>query len=343
MGIEISDRIAIEPNSFQIPERPLDCGNSGSTMRMMTGLLAGQDVAATLIGDLSLIRRPMKRLAEPLRQMGAVIRLRDEEYAPIVIEEGVKRSIIYRLTISSAQVKSAIIFASMRFPGTRVSELVPTRDHTERLLEHLKFQEGKTTIPSFEYDVPADPSAAAFFIVGVLLRKEADLTFRNLLLNPYRVSYLRKLHQAGASIEIMNRRLVQNELVGDVRVRSSALSAPITILPEEVPSLIDEIPALSLLGTVCGFDVSGAYELRFKESDRIEAMVANLEAMGIRVEEREDGYRVWPGELDDGVMKTYGDHRIAMTFAAAGLEIDDPDCVKISFPEFFGVLEEAGL
>jgi 3-phosphoshikimate 1-carboxyvinyltransferase len=305
--------------------------------------LAGQDINATLIGDLSLIRRPMRRLAEPLRQMGAVLTLRDDEYAPIRIEEGVKRSIVYRMTVSSAQVKTAIVFAGMRFPGTHISEPIPTRDHTERLMEHLKFQSGKTTIPSFEYDVPGDPSAAAFLIVGALLRKDSDLTFRNLLMNPYRVAYMRKLQQAGASIEISNRRLVQNEFVADVRVQSGATMSPIKIMPAEVPSMIDEIPALSLLGTICGFQVSGAAELRFKESDRIDAMVSNLEAMNIPVEQTEDGYSVFPGSLEDGIATTYGDHRIAMSFAAAGIEIDDPDCAKVSFPEFFSVLEEAGL
>jgi 3-phosphoshikimate 1-carboxyvinyltransferase len=342
IGVEIDQRVVIHPAPFIIPERPLDCCNSGSTMRMLTGLLAGQDIRATLIGDLSLIRRPMRRLADPLRQMGAMITLRDDEYAPIRIDEGVKRSIVYRMPVSSAQVKSAIVFASMRFPGTHISEPTPTRDHTERLMEHLKFQSGKTTIPSFEYDVPSDPSAAAFLIVGALLRKDVDLTFRNLLMNPYRIAYIRKLQQAGALIEIMNRRLVQNEFVADIRVRSGGVMSPIKIYPSEVPSMIDEIPALSLLGTICGFEVSGAAELRLKESDRIDAMVSNLEALNIPVEETEDGYRVYPAPLEDGIARTYGDHRIAMSFAAAGIEIDDPDCAKVSFPEFFSVLEEAG-
>jgi 3-phosphoshikimate 1-carboxyvinyltransferase len=343
LGIGVDGQVVIHPAPLQMSDQPLDCGNSGSTIRMLTGLLAGHDIPATLIGDLSLIRRPMRRLAEPLRQMGAVLRLRDEEYPPIVLEEGIKRPIIYRMPVNSAQVKTAILLAGMRFPGTRVSEPVPTRDHTERLFEHLKFQPGRTSIPSFEYDVPADPSSAAFFIVGALLRKNSDITFKNLLMNPYRVGYMRKLHQAGAPIEIKNRRLVQNELVADVRVRSGILMSPIQIVPQEVPSLIDEIPVLSLLGSVCGFEVSGAQELRLKECDRIDAIVSNLQTMNIRVEEREDGYRVWPGPFREGVARTFGDHRIAMTFAVAGMELDDPDCVKISFPEFFSILEEAEL
>jgi 3-phosphoshikimate 1-carboxyvinyltransferase len=282
----------------------------------------------------------MRRLAEPLRLMGAVLRLRDDEYAPVVLEEGVKQPIVYRMPVHSAQVKSAILFAGLRFPGTRVSEPLPTRDHTERLFEHLKIQPGRLKIPPFQYDVPGDPSSAAFLIVRALLRKNSDVTFRNLLMNPYRVAYMRKLHQAGAPIEISNRHLVQNELVADVRIRSGVLLSPIQILPEEAPSMIDEIPVLSLLGSVCGFEVSGAEELRHKESDRIDAMVSNLDQMGLRVEEKEDGYRVWPGSLRESVAETRGDHRIAMTFAAGGMEIDDPDCVKISFPEFFTILEK---
>ena len=341
--VEITDRIAIHPGTFRPPVRPLDCGNSGSTMRMLTGLLAGQDIPATLIGDLSLIRRPMGRLADPLRQMGAELLLRDEEYAPIVIEEGVKHSIVYRMPVSSAQVKTAVLFASIRFPGTHISEPIPSRDHTERLMEHLKFQTGKTTIPSFEYDVPGDPSAAAFLIVGALLKNGSDITIKSMLMNPFRVAYLRKLHNAGAPIEIMNRRLLQNELVADVRVRSGVLMSPIKIFPAEVPSMIDEIPALSLLGTLCGFEVTGAQELRYKESDRIDAMVTNLDAMGIPVAEAEDGFRVGQGNLTDGVARTFGDHRIAMAFAVAGVEIDDVECVKVSFPDFFSILEETGL
>jgi len=339
IGVASEGNLTIHPARLRIPDNPLNCENSGSTMRMFTGFLAGQDIPATLIGDLSLIRRPMRRLAEPLRRMGAVVRLRDDEYAPVVLEEGVKQSIVYRMPVHSAQVKSAILFAGLRFAGTRVSEPLPTRDHTERLFEHLKIQPGKVNIPPFQYVVPGDPSSAAFLIVGALLRKNSDVTFRNLLMNPYRVAYMRKLHQAGASIEIANRKMIQNELVADVRVRSGVLLSPIQILPEEAPLMIDEIPVLSLLGAVCGFEVSGAAELRHKESDRIEAMVCNLERMGLRVEEKEDGYRVWPGSVKESMAETYGDHRIAMTFAAAGMEIDDPECVKISFPDFISILE----
>jgi len=339
VGVACEGNLTIHPAPLRIPDNPLDCQNSGSTMRMFTGFLAGQDIPATFIGDLSLIRRPMRRLAEPLRQMGAVVRLRDDEYAPVVLEEGVKQPIVYRMPVHSAQVKSAILFAGLKFAGTRVSEPVPTRDHTERLFEYFKVLPGKVKIFPFHYDVPGDPSSAAFLMVGALLRGNSDVTFRNLLMNPYRVAYMRKLHQAGAGIEITNRKLVQNELIADVRVQSGTLHSPIQITPEEAPSLIDEIPVLSLLGAICGFDVSGAGELRHKESDRIEAMASNLTRMGLRVEEREDGYSVWPGPVTETVAETYGDHRIAMAFAAAGVEVDEPDCVRVSFPEFYSILE----
>lgn len=344
LGGGVEGDLMIHPARLRSPHQPLDCGNSGSTIRMLTGLLAGCNVPATLIGDVSLLRRPMRRLAEPLREMGAVIRLRDEEYAPVVLEEGSRYPIQYRMPNSSAQVKSAILFAGLNQPGTRVIEMVPSRDHTERLFEYLGLEariarRANPVVPVFEYDVPGDPSAAAFFVVGALLREGSDITFRNMLMNPHRVAYLRKLQNAGAKIEVTARTLLQNELVADLRVCSGSELRPIVIRPVEVPSLIDEIPVLSLLGTRCGFEVSGAEELRHKESDRIESMVSNLDALGISVEEGKDGYRVFPGKLrQDGVASTYGDHRIAMTFAVAGIELDDPECVRISYPEFFDVL-----
>ncbi len=344
LGSSVEGNLMIHPARLRSPHLPLDCGNSGSTIRMLTGLLAGSNVPATLIGDVSLLRRPMRRLAEPLREMGAVIRLRDEEYAPVVLEEGSRYPIQYRMPNSSAQVKSAILFAGLSHPGTRVIEMVPSRDHTERLFEYLGLEariarRANPVVPVFEYDVPGDPSAAAFFVVRALLRSGSDITFRNMLMNPHRVAYLRKLQNAGAKIEVTARTLLQNELVADLRVCSGGELRPIIIRPVEVPSLIDEIPALSLLGTRCGFEVSGAEELRHKESDRIEAMVSNLDALGISVEEGNDGYRVFPGTLrQDGVASTYGDHRIAMTFAVAGIELDDPECVRVSYPEFFDVL-----
>jgi 3-phosphoshikimate 1-carboxyvinyltransferase len=343
LGTSVHGDLIIEPQKLHSPAKPLDCGNSGTTIRMLMGLLAGQNLTATLIGDISLLRRPMRRVADPLRQMGAVIGLRDDDYPPVQLKEGVKRAIVYQMPFSSAQVKSAILLAGLRFSGMRVVEPVPSRDHTERLFEYLQVSTRQARrqppIPSFEHTVPGDPSAAAFFVVAALLKKDSDVTFHDVLMNPQRVAYLRKLQNCGANIEVSNRRLVQNELIADLRVRAGRQLQPIVIQPEEVPTLIDEIPALSLLGTQFGFHVSGASELRVKESDRIEAMVSNLDALGIYVEEWEDGFRVERGSLQEGMAKTFGDHRIAMAFAAVGIEVDDPDCVKISFPNFFEILE----
>ena len=339
LGASTHGNLLVHPARLAAPAEPLDCGNSGSTLRMLLGLLAGQNIPATLIGDLSLLRRPMQRVAAPLRHMGAVIDLRDENFAPVILREGVKRAAQHHLTIASAQVKSAGMLAGLRFPDTRVTESVPTRDHTERLFEYLQLHRNRGAVPAFHYTVPGDPSSAAFFVAGALLHPDSDLTISNLLLNPFRVAYLRKLQHAGAKIDVVNRRLIQNEFVGDVRVRGGDLRNPIDVRPQEVPSLIDEIPVLSILGTRCGFRVSGAGELRFKESDRIEAMVANLRALSIEVKEWDDGYQIHPGNLREGMAHTYGDHRIAMAFAVAGLEIDDPECIKISLPEFFTLLQ----
>jgi 3-phosphoshikimate 1-carboxyvinyltransferase len=342
LGVGIHDDHFIEPAPLQPPSHPLDCGNSGSTIRMLTGLLAGQDVPATLIGDVSLLRRPMRRVADPLRQMGATVFLRDEEFAPVILEEGVKRGITYKMPISSAQVKTAVLFAGLRFPGTRVLEQNASRDHTERLFDFLQISSRQARhappVPAFEYSIPGDPSSAAFFVAGALLQPESEIVFHGLLMNPHRIAYMRKLQHCGAHIEVTNRTLLQNELIADVKVTGGKALQPIVIQPEEVPGLIDEIPVLSLLGAKYGFQVSGAAELRNKESDRIEAMCSNLDALGIYVEQWEDGYRIEPGRLQDGMANSYGDHRIAMTFAVAGIELDDADCVTISFPEFFDIL-----
>lgn len=338
LGVLVKGNLEIHPSSMYTPSWPLDCGNSGSTIRMLTGFLAGQNLPAILTGDESLRKRPMKRVAEPLRLMGARIQLRNEEYAPLELLEGVKRPIEYSMPISSAQVKTAILFAGLKFPGTVVHEPIPSRDHTERLFEHFHIAPGKP-IPAFDYLVPGDLSSAAFFVAAALMKRDSELLISNVLVNPLRAYYLQKLQQAGADVQILEPRTLQNEPVADLRVRGGRTLKAIQVTPEEVPALIDEIPALSVLGTACGFEVSGAQELRYKESDRIKAIVSNMQNLGIRAEEKEDGYRIFPGRMISGVAQTYGDHRIAMAFSAAGIEIDNRECVKISFPEFFAILQ----
>jgi 3-phosphoshikimate 1-carboxyvinyltransferase len=340
LGTEIQNLAKIKPHPFKAPSKPLDCGNSGSTIRMLTGLLAGQQISAHLAGDQSLLRRPMKRVADPLREMGAVIELSSGDNPPIHLVEGAKHAIQYTMPVSSAQVKTAVIFAGLRFEGTSVTEPVPSRDHTERLLQHLQIHAGPSVhIPAFSYNVPGDPSSAAFLIVAALIHKK-ELILRNVLLNSYRIGFLKVLQRAGAPVAIAEERIQQNEPVGEIQVKSGGLSEPLVISADEVVSLIDEVPALTIAGLSHGFEVHGAKELRIKESDRIRAMTSNLIALGMEVEEWEDGYRVKPGNLSSSTAKTFGDHRIAMAFASAGIPIDDTTCANISFPEFFDLLKQ---
>lgn len=330
----------VRPHQLRHPEEPLDCGNSGSTIRMLTGLLAGQQIPATLIGDSSLMKRPMKRIAEPLRQMGAVVELRNDEFAPIELKEGTKHGIEYTSPVSSAQIKTAVLFAGLKFANTRVIEPLASRDHTERLFEHLQIETGPLVkIPAFSYMVPGDPSSAAFLIVAALLNN-AEVLFRNILLNQYRIGFLRVLERAGASLTIVEEWIQHNELVGDIQVHTDGIKEPIMIQAGEVSGLIDEIPALTVAGMMHGIEVHGAKELRFKESDRIKAMTSNLRLLGLEVDEWDDGYRVHPGKTRSTSLQTYGDHRIAMAFSAAGFAVDDPECATISFPEFYDLLNK---
>jgi 3-phosphoshikimate 1-carboxyvinyltransferase len=322
------------------PTSPLDCGNSGSTIRMLAGLLAGQNVGAVLAGDESLQRRPMKRVADPLREMGAELELTNGDYAPLTLIKGTTRGIAYTLPVSSAQVKSAVLLAGLRFSETKVIEPQPTRDHTERLFEFLGVKCGPdVTIPRFNYTVPGDPSSAAFLVVHALMKHKSGVIFRNVLNNPLRNAYLKILQDAGAIIEVTESRVMQNEPVADFHVHAQSQLHKIVISPEMVPALIDEIPALAVAGISAGFELTGAKELRYKESDRIRLLVENFRNLGLSVDEWDDGFRLAPGSPRSATVRTGGDHRIAMAFAAAGFAIDDEDCVKISFPEFFEYLK----
>lgn len=338
LGADSSRTGVNRPHHLHPPEEALNCGNSGSTMRMLTGLLAGQQISATLIGDSSLMKRPMKRIADPLRQMGAVVGLRDDEFAPLELTEGTKHGIEYTSPVSSAQIKTAVMFAGLKFANTRVIEPLPSRDHTERLFKHLQIEPGPSVkIPAFSYMVPGDPSSAAFLIVAALINKE-EVLFRNILLNQHRIGFLRVLERAGASVKIVEEWIQQNELAGDIQVHTGGIKEPIVISAEEVSGLIDEIPALTVAGMRHGIEVHGAKELRYKESDRIQAIASNIRLLGLEVDEWEDGYRVHAGKPRSARLRTYGDHRIAMAFSAAGFAVDDPECAIISFPEFYDLL-----
>jgi 3-phosphoshikimate 1-carboxyvinyltransferase len=342
------------------PQEALDAGNSGSTMRMLVGILAGQPFRSVLTGDASLSRRPMKRVIDPLTRMGARIQSAEGGLPPLQIEGGALVPIRYELPVASAQVKSAILLAGLFAEGeTEVIEPSPTRDHTEIALEQMGAEvgrhgcaitvRGRARLEGRKLQVPGDISSAAFFIVAALLVPESNLVIQNVGLNPTRTAILDLLVPMGGRVEVLNVDVIDGELLGDLHVESSQVQGG-EIRPEMVPGLIDELPVLAVLGTQTeqGLSFHGAAELRVKESDRIAVVAENLRRMGAEVEEFPDGLRVAGRQrLRGAEIETYGDHRIAMAFSVAGLIaesatlIRDSACVDISFPNFFTTLEQA--
>lgn len=331
------------------PDAPLDCGNSGTTMRLLAGLLAGQPFEAVLTGDKSLSGRPMARIIEPLTKMGAEIRSNDG-LPPLTVRGGRLKGIEFTSPIPSAQAKSAVLLAGLFADGpTRVVESVPTRDHTERMLKAI--EDGVFT--RGEVSIPGDISSAVFFIAAAACLSGSDLRLTNVGVNPTRTAILDVLRRLGASIEIVTPEADGSfEPEADIIVRGGLRSADITVLDGDViPKIIDEIPVLAVLGTQLegGLEVKDAGELRIKESDRITGIVNNLKKMGSSVTEFEDGFRVECSRLKGAVIDSYGDHRIAMAFAVAGLfaegvtEILDPECVNVSYPGFFEQLKEVAV
>jgi 3-phosphoshikimate 1-carboxyvinyltransferase len=341
------------------PATALDAGNSGSTMRMLSGILAGQPFKSVMTGDASLSRRPMKRVIDPLTQMGARIRSNEGGLPPLEIEGGTLKPIHYELPVASAQVKSAVLLAGLFAEGeTEVVESVPTRDHTEIALEQMGAEigrhgrtiavRGRAKMEGKKLYVPGDISSAAFFMVAGLLVPESNLVIRNLGLNPTRTAILDLLATMGGRVKVINVEMLNGELLGDLHIEPGKLRGG-EIPPEIVPGLIDELPVLSVLGTQTeqGLTFHGAAELRVKESDRIAVVAENLRRMGAEVEEFPDGLRVVGNQkLRGAEIETHNDHRIAMAFAVAGLVaqgttlIRDSGCVDISFPNFFPTLEK---
>ncbi|MGH9340496.1 MAG: 3-phosphoshikimate 1-carboxyvinyltransferase [Acidobacteriota bacterium] len=344
------------------PETALDVGNSGTTIRLLSALLAGHPFSSTIQGDESINRRPMRRIIVPLSQMGAEIEARDQQYPPLTIKGTQLHPISYRLPIASAQVKSCVLLAGLTANGrTTVIEEIPSRDHTERALPFFgaRFQRngpalsvhGGIPLQATEVETPGDFSSAVYFILAGLLVPEGGLQVRNVGMNPSRTGLLKLLEESGASIERTNQRESHAEPVADLNVRFSPEifeRFPREISGEWIPNLIDEIPALAILGTrlARGITVKDAQELRKKESDRIHSIVSNLTSLGIQIEEFEDGFHIPPAQqIRGGRVKTYGDHRIAMSFALASLiaqgpvEMDDPQCCSVSFPDFFERLQ----
>ena len=341
------------------PESPIDCGNAGTLMRLVAGLLAGQEGRSfELRGDESLSSRPMERVAEPLRRMGAQVETVDG-HAPVVVRGAPLRAISYELPVASAQVKSAVLLAGLCADGeTTVVEPRPTRDHTELMLAAAGARvarrsssvsverSGRLSLRSVH--VPGDFSSAAPFVVAATLLAGSEVTVHGVGLNPRRTALLDVLERMGARIFAFNRRRAGGEPVGDLEVRSADLVAT-EIGPDEVPRLVDELPLFALAaGMAHGVSVvSGAEELRHKETDRIESVTNALRPLGIRVEARHDGLRVRgvPSRPKGGGMDSGGDHRIAMLGAVAGLvsregvQVGGAEAVAISFPGFFELLE----
>jgi len=361
---------------FSPPSAPLDCGNSGTTMRLLAGLLAAQPFASVLVGDESLSRRPMLRVTRPLETMGARLSTTDG-HAPLRVEgRRPLGAIRYEMAVASAQVKSCLLLAGLGAEGrTEVIEpLTQSRDHTERMLRWFGVDvgmrelsgegeeggrvvvsvEGGSRLKARDLVVPGDISSAAFPVVGALMLPGSELELTGVGLNPTRTAVLDALRALGAALEISDAREQSNEPAGDIRVRGEGRLAPAfaganVIRGASVPQLIDELPVLAVLGTRVegGLEIREARELRVKESDRISATVQNLRAMGAEVEEFEDGLRVGgPVGLRGARVQSFGDHRIAMAFAVAALTAEGEtevegaeECVPVSFPEFFPLLE----
>ena len=344
---------------LRAPGAPIDCGNAGTLMRLISGLLAGHDGRTELVGDASLSSRPMERIAEPLRRMGATVET-TEGHAPLVVEGASLRAIDYELPVASAQVKSAILLAGVQADGaTTVVEPFPTRDHTERMLEAAGARvtrrpssvtvEGGASLRLPEVAVPGDISSAAPFLIGAAIVPGSAVTVHGVGLNPRRAGLLDVLERMGVRIAIYNRRSIGGEPAGDVEVRASDLVGA-TITAEEVPSLIDELPILAVAACHARGEtvVRGAEELRAKESNRIEAVVEELRRIGGHIRATTDGFRIKgvPARLRGGVVDSRGDHRLAMLGAIAGVasregvELRGAGAAATSFPEFFEVLEQ---
>jgi 3-phosphoshikimate 1-carboxyvinyltransferase len=346
--------------------RALDAGNSGTTIRLLTGILVGQSFTSKLSGDASIQKRPMGRVVSPLRQMGADIRAREDNFAPLQIHGTRLRGIHYKMPMASAQVKSAVLLAGLFAEGmTSVTEPVLTRDHTELALEEfgVSVEKDGTTITvrgvgadgkgqklqARSIDVPGDISSAVFFIAAASMFADSNIMIHGVGLNPTRTAILDVFAQMGASLQVMSLKSAHGEVVGDLAVKGTSLKGGV-IEKEQIPLVIDELPMLAALGpyTEEGIEIRDAAELRVKESDRIAALAENLRRMGATVEERKDGLKVAgraAGKLRGAEIEPHGDHRIAMAFAVAALgaegdtTIRDADCAGVSYPTFYEDLE----
>ncbi|SCY11681.1 3-phosphoshikimate 1-carboxyvinyltransferase [Alkaliphilus peptidifermentans] len=344
------------------PEDVLNVGNSGTTIRLLSGILAGQEFLTIITGDSSIRRRPMARIATPLREMGAIIEGRDNgRLAPLSIKGGGLKAIDYTLPVSSAQVKSAIMLAGLFANGnTKVTETTQSRDHTERMLKafggNVKKEDNTIIISKSDLygqtvEVPGDISSAAFFMVAAAAMPGSNLTIQKVGLNPTRTGIIDVLKKMGADIEMENSFVSGGEEIGDIIIRGCKLVGT-CIEKEIIPRLIDEIPVIAVAAALAEgkTTITGAEELKFKESNRITAMVTEMKKLGINITELTDGMEIeGPNIIGGGNVESYGDHRIAMAMAICGLfandtvKISNSECISISFPQFEERLKEITL
>lgn len=366
LGVSIDendDDIIVNGNGIHGLKEPLDvidCGNSGTTIRLVSGVLSGNPFFSVLTGDDSLRTRPMGRVITPLQKMGAEIRARDKnEYPPLAITGKKLQSIKYTLPVASAQVKSAILLAGLYAEGeTEITEPLKSRDHTERMLlafgseitvDGLRVKIiGGTELQGTELEVPGDFSSSAFFIIGALLIKNSDITIKGVGINPTRTGLIGMLKEMGADIEIFNIRTISGEPVADIHCHGSKALRALNITGEKIPAFIDEFPILCVAATQAEgiTTIKGAEELRVKESDRIKSIVTELKKMGAEIEEFGDGLSIKGKRLLTGTtVDSYHDHRIAMALSVAGLiakgttTVRGISCVNTSFPGFFELLK----
>jgi len=369
MGVEIegpdAGRVTIHGvgrDGLQAPAGELYMGNSGTSMRLLAGLLAGQPFDVTMTGDLSLSKRPMERVAAPLREMGAVVETAEGGRPPLTLRGGQRlKAIDYVLPMASAQVKSCVLLAGMYAEGeTRTTEPAPTRDHSERMLKGFGYPvavsgatatlSGGHRLKAVHIDVPADISSAAFFMVAASIAPGADLTLQHVGINPTRVGIINILREMGGDITLSNEREVGGEPVADIRVRYAPLKG-IDIPEEQVPLAIDEFPVL-FVAAACAEGrtvLRGAEELRVKESDRIQVMADGLVSLGVNAQATPDGIIIDGGPIGGGRVNSHHDHRIAMSFSVAALRasdtihIEDCDNVATSFPNFVELATQVGM
>jgi 3-phosphoshikimate 1-carboxyvinyltransferase len=336
----------------------IDMGNSGTGIRLMTGILSGHSFLSILTGDESIRKRPMDRIIKPLKKMGAnILGRKGNQLAPIVIKGGNLKAIEYTLPVASAQVKSAILFAGLYAEGkTKILEPIKSRNHSELMLDWFGAKiiyrgneieiTGRNELNAQEIFIPGDISSAAFFIILALITKKSEILIKNVSINLTRCGILKILNRMGAKIEIINKRKVCGEEMGDIYVRSCELKAT-TIREDEVPFAIDEFPILTIAACFAQGQtkILGAKELRYKESDRIKTMVSELRKFGVMAEELEDGMIIHGGSPVFGTnCKSHGDHRVAMSLIIAGMAaigtttIEDTYCIKTSLPSFFDLL-----